>query len=40
MVEIIREGDPTLAQQYAQHALTRFADSARGLWGGTSSARA
>ena len=34
LIEIIWEGDPALAQQYAQHAMARFADSAHGLWGG------
>lgn len=34
LIGMIREGDPALAQQYAQHAIARFADSAHGLWGG------
>jgi DNA-binding GntR family transcriptional regulator len=33
LVEIIREGNPALAQQYAHHSMARFADSAHGLWG-------
>jgi DNA-binding GntR family transcriptional regulator len=35
LVEIIREGNPALAQHYAHHSMARFADSAHGLWGGT-----
>ncbi len=35
LVKMIREGNPALAQQYAQHSMARFASSAHGLWGGT-----